>query len=478
MLKKLRDSAILMTWIAMAIRLGGFAIILPLILSYFPDEEVTVWLLFSAITSFQLIADFGFGQTFSREISYGFVGRSLGEQNDSSDIQSSPLEKAMAKPNWDSIQSATSVMLWLYRRLALMAILLFSVFGTWAAIIPIERLAQPEDAWIAWIIVILSTGVSIYGNAYSSFLIGANRIDLQKRWEAVVGGIALLAQAGVLVAGGGLLELVLTAQFGLIIQVLVNRSLTLHISDHRFGNTLGGNIDKRLLRVMWPAAWRTAIGAAMSLGISRGIAIAMANLLIASEAATVLLALRIIQAISGFSNVPFYIKIPELNRLRASRKIKMLATTSAKSMRISLCFFVIGAILVDLIARQLFSYIGSETQFPDQLFWLILALAFFAERFGAMHIQLLLTNNTAIAHVANGVTGVIWLLILFALFPIMGAFALPLSMLIAYTCFYSWYAVSPALQSMPGISFWKFEGKAALIPITIVIVWVVYITQF
>jgi hypothetical protein len=475
MLKKLWRSAIVMTWIAITVRLAGFALLLPLVLHYFSVDEVTLWLLFSAITSLQLLADFGFGQTFSREISYGFVGRSLVDSHDSSVNQPSDVEGAITKPNWGSIQSATTVMLWLYWRLALLAVLLFGALGTWAAIGPIERVTHPQLAWIAWIVVILSTGVSIYGSAYTSFLVGANRIDLQKRWEAVVGGIALLAQATVLFFGAGLLGLVLVAQVGLIAHVLVNRSLSLYVSDGRFGKTAGSNLDTRLLRVMWPTAWRTAIGSLMSLGISRGMAIAMANFLVASEAATVLIALRIIQTISQLSNVPFYVKLPELNRLRASGQISLLAKRSAKFMQASLLIYGIGAILVDLVARQLFAYIGSQTQFPDHLFWLTLMSAVFVERFGGMHIQLLLTSNTAIAHVANGVTGAIWIVGLYVLFPIMGDLALPVSMFIAYAGFYAWYSVAPALRSIPGVSFWKFEGKVAGIPLILLMAWVVYI---
>ena len=122
------------------------------------------------------------------------------------------------------------------------------------------------------------------------------------------------------------------------------------------------------------------------------------------------------------------------------------------------------------VARQLFAHIGSQTQFPDHLFWLILMSAVFAERFGGMHIQLLLTSNIAIAHVANGVTGVIWIVGLFVLLPIMGALALPVSMLIAYAGFYAWYSAAPALRSIPGVSFWKFEGQVVLIPVAYFIV--------
>ncbi len=475
MIGKLWQSSVLMTWMALGVRLGGFLILLPLVLYYFSAAEVSLWLLFSAIASFQLIADFGFGPTFSREIAYGFAGRSLVELHDDSVIQSPANVEDTVSPNWSSILSATAVMLWLYRRLSLLTLLLFAVLGTWSAMGPIGLVAQPQEAWLAWIVVALTTAASIYGNAYTSFLIGANRIELQQRWEALVIGISLLVQCGALIAGTGLLGLVLVAQLGLVAQVLVNRSLALHVSDGRFGNTIDGNLDKHLLHKMWPAAWRTAIGALMAIGVSRGVAIVMANLLVASESATVLLALRIMQAIAQISQVPFYTKIPELNRLRAGKKIALLAEKAGKSMRTSLWLYVVGAILVDLSARHLFTYIDSQTQFPDHLFWLVLMLAVFTERFGAMHIQLLLTSNKAIAHVANGVTGVIWIVSLFALFPIMGALALPLSWLIAVTGFYAWYSVVSARRSMPGISFWKFEGTVALIPVILTMAWIIYI---
>lgn len=466
-----------MTWAALAVRLGGFAILLPLVLAYFSVNEVTLWLLFSAIASFQLVADFGFGQTFSREISYGFVGRSLVDSDHSSINQLSSAEENISEPNWNSIQSAITVMLWLYLRFALLSVLFFGLFGTWAAIAPIENSDHPNLAWISWITVLISTAVSIYGTSYASFLVGANRIDLQKRWEALVGCLSLLVQVMVLIAGGGLLGLVLAAQLGLIVQILVNRSLCIRISNGKFKNN-NNYLDKRLLSAMWPAAWRTAIGSIMAMGMTRGMAIAMANLLVAAEAAPVLLALRVIQTISQISNVPFYTKIPEFNRIRASKKIRLLSEKSSKFMQLSLFLYVIGAIMIDFIARQFLAFVGSETQFPDHLFWSTLVLAIFAERFGAMHIQLLLTSNKAIAHIANGISGVICIISMFVLFPVIGVMAVPLSLLIANIGFYSWYTVIPTLQSISGISYFKYEARVALIPIILLISWIIYITKF
>lgn len=466
----------MMTWLALAVRLGGFAILLPLVLANFTDAEVSVWLLFSAIASFQVIADFGFGPTFSREISYGFAGRSLVGLQDPPVNQSKVDAEATAnqKPDWGAIASATAAMLWLYRRIALATFFLLAVFGTWAAMVPIERVAQTQAAWIAWGIVALTTATAIYGNAYASFLIGANRIDFQKRWEIVVGGISLLAQLITLILDMGLLGFVLVAQIGLVAQVFVNRALAFRISDGRFGNAGQSEMNQLVLRSMWPAAWRTAIGAIMSIGISQGMAIAMANLLVAAEAASVQLALRVMQIISQFSQVPFYTRIPELNRLRAGGQAAQLAVAAADAMRTSLWIFVAGAVMVDLGVRELLKLINSQTLFPDNLFWSLLLLAVFAERFGAMHINILLTSNRAIAHIANGVTGLIWIAGMFVFFPMIGSLALPLSMLIAYVGFYAWYSVMLSHRSMTEISFWGFERDAASFPSILVAIWAAY----
>lgn len=465
----------MMTWLALSVRLGGFALLMPLVLANFTDAGVSVWLLFSTIANFQIIFDFGFGPTFAREIAYGFAGRSLVGLQDPKALQSTADADASASPNWAAIASATAAMLWFYRRIALATLFLLAVFGTWAARAPIERTAQSQAAWIAWGVVALTTGAAIYGNAYGSFLIGANRIELQKRWEAVVGGISLLAQSGAVVLNTGLLGVVLVAQIAIVAQVLVNRALAFRVFGGHFENAGQSGPNQLVLRSMWPAAWRTAIGAIMSIGVSQGMAIAVANLLAAPAAASVQLALRVMQIISQFSQVPYYTRIPELNRLRARGQTALLALAAKRVMRTSLWIYVAGAITVDLAARQLLALVGSQTFFPDHSFWLVLTLAVFLERFGAMHIQLLLTSNRAIAHVANGVSGLIWIAGMYLLFPVIGSPALPVSMLIAYAGFYAWYSAIHSHRSMQGIPFLRFEVGVLATPSILAAAWVAYV---
>lgn len=462
-----------MAWSALAARVGGLAILLPLVLVRFSPMEVSVWLLFAAIANLQVIADFGFGPTFSREIAYGFSGHSLVGVREPS-VNSDNIEENSSLPNWTAITSAIVAMRWLYRRIAFVAFFIIGVLGTWAVKIPIERIAEPQMVWLSWCIVALTTTIMIYGNAYISFLIGANRIDLQKRWEALIVGISLVAQLITVVLNMEFFVLVLVAQMGFIVQFFVNRQLAIRVSESRFLNGGQNELNKIVLRSMWPAAWRTAIGAVMSLGVSQGMAITMANVLVAGEAASVQLALRVMQIISSFSQVPFYTRIPALNRLRANNQELPLILMAQSVMRLSFWVYLIGAIAVDLFVRKLLIFVDSQTQFPDQIFWVILVAAVFLERFGAMHIQLLLTSNKAIAHIANGITGLIWVFLMVYIFPIIGYLALPVSMLLSYIAWYVWYSAMHSYRALPNISVWHFESKSSLLPFILIVLWIVY----
>jgi hypothetical protein len=453
-----------MTWSAQAIRLGGFALLLPLVLARFSNAEVSAWLLFATLAGFQAVIDFGFGPTFSREIAYGFAGHSMIDRKHDYSDSEAPHESGIT-PDWTAIASATTAMFWLYRRIAAVALVLLATFGSWAVWKPVSHVVAPGEAWIAWASVVLSSAFAIHGNAYASFLIGANRIAWQKRWESIVTAVNLLCQLASVLAGFGLLGLVLVAQAGFVARALVNRRLMMHASTGHALITQPGDVHKQVIGALWPAAWRTAIGVILSIGISQGIVVAVANLFVAAQAASVQLALRIMQIINQFSQAPYYTRLPEFNRLRAARQSAALTGTASKAMRLSLWTFVAAAIAADLFARPLLAVIHSQTAFPDKLFWVIFMLAVYAERFGAMHVQLLLTRNIAIAHLANGGTGIIWLISLFALFPKLGMLAIPASMLIAYGGFYAPCAALLSHARLQAVSMWNFERRTSLLPL-------------
>ena len=452
-----------MSWGALSVRALSFAVVLPVALSKLGSAEVSAWLLFSTVASLQMLIDFGFSGTFSREISYALAGRST-------------TRMGMARHDCSvgSVSDATipeilATLRWLYLRLGLITFVLLAVAGSFAVATPIARTTNPAECWMAWAIVVVATSIAVYGSANSCALIGADRIYLQKRWETALGLLLLLAQLAALLRGGGLLALVTVTQLGSACIVVTNGFLTKSafrdIPQTRISHAAAGQHVARL----WPAAWRTAIGSMASFGVAQGIVIVAANILSAGEAATAQLGIRLAQILSQYSQVPFYTKIPRFNRLHAQRAPAELSVVATRSTRLSLNLFAITSILVAAAAPKALEVFGSKTRFPTIFFWGLLSLAYLVERIGAMHVQLLLTQNRVIAHYTNTTTALFWLATLALLWPSMGVNALPASMLVAYVLIYTPVSAFISHRTLPEAGGWRYEVRTAALPLALLL---------
>ena len=132
--------------------------------------------------------------------------------------------------------------------------------------------------------------------------------------------------------------------------------------------------------------------------------------------------------------------------------------------------YVAGFIGLGLFATPLLKLIGSNAEFVPPLLWGIMGLSMFAERYGAMHIQLYSTTNHIIWHIANGVSGIIYFVVSLALFQKIGVYAFPLGTLVAYLSFYSWYSSIHSYRAF-GLNFWLFERSTAFYPFITMIVY-------
>ena len=64
------------TWnlIATTLRVASGIIVLPLVLYFLPQEDLALWTIFLSFGAMVVLLDFGFSQTFSRNITYIFSG--------------------------------------------------------------------------------------------------------------------------------------------------------------------------------------------------------------------------------------------------------------------------------------------------------------------------------------------------------------------------------------------------------------------
>ena len=64
------------------LKIAVSVLLLPFVLKMLPSETVGVWSVFMTITAFSTMLDFGFGPTFSRNVSYIYSGVKALKQKD------------------------------------------------------------------------------------------------------------------------------------------------------------------------------------------------------------------------------------------------------------------------------------------------------------------------------------------------------------------------------------------------------------
>jgi O-antigen/teichoic acid export membrane protein len=178
--------------------------------------------------------------------------------------------------------------------------------------------------------------------------------------------------------------------------------------------------------------------------------------------------MRLIMTISQFSQAPFYSKIPLLSRLYAEGNQDELVRLARRGMGISHWAYVLSFVGLGVFGAPVLRHIGSNASFPSQLLWSLMGFAFFLERYGAMHVQLYTTTNHIIWHIANGVSGVLYIVIGAGLFGSIGVLAFPVGFLCGNLGFYSWYTASHAYKAF-NIEFPSFEYGSALGPFLVLV---------
>jgi hypothetical protein len=457
LLLRLWNSPTFTTWGSMATRLSAVAVVLPIVLIRFAPAEVAVWQLFASISTLILLFDFGLSPTFSRLLAFARGGAPLDAMGD---MRKRPTIPSDATP--DEISAKVfSTLMWVYPRLGMAIVILIGLLGTVALQRPIGATADPSGAWIAWVVVLGTSVLSFNGNAYAAALQGMDSIAPLRRWEVATG----LAQIGtsllVLMLNGGLLALVISYQCWLVVNLYRNRRLLKALHPILF--SIPARRDSQVMTVLWPATWRSGVGVLMSQGIIQSSGVIYSQVAPATEVASYLLALRLITTVSQFSQAPFYSKLPKLAELQASQQRDQQLATAQRGMRTAHWIFVLGVLAATAFVGPLLESIGSHTSFVAPEVWAVMGLAFFVERYGAMHLQLYSLTNHIVWHIANGITGVVMIAAAVTLYPILHTLAFPIAMLIAYAGFYAIYSVNRSATAL-NIPLFTFEAKASLLP--------------
>jgi hypothetical protein len=462
MIRRLWNSPTVTTWGSTATRALSVVVVLPLLLRRLTPAEIAVWYLLSTIIGLQTLADLGFAPTFTRFVAYAVGGAARAGV-----AAGTPGAGASLQPNWPLLGRIWSTMWVVYARVTLVAAAMLGVVGTLALMQPMRALEEPGRGWAAWVVVLVVSAAVLWANAYAAYLQGLNHVALFRRWEALTSIGAIITSFVVLLLGGRLFALVVANQGWAAISILRNRYLARSVEGGRLASMHRSGIDAEVFDAAWPPAWRSGAGMLLSRGAVYGSGLIYAQMAAAPELSTYLLALRAVQMVIDLAQAPFYSRIPLMARLQSEGRFDELLRIAQRAMRWAYWTYAAGFIAIGIIGGRVLPAIGSRVAFADPRLWALLGIAFFVERYGAMHIQLYSTTNHIIWHIANGVTGVIYLTVSLALIRPLGVYAFPIGVLIGDLGFYCWYSARHVYQTFD-VDFFRFE-RAVLLPPAIVV---------
>lgn len=460
-----------MTWGSFASKSLIIIVIFPLVLKKFSTEEIALWFLFATIISLQSLIDLGFTPSFVRIISYAMGGIKK------EDLKS-PRGFYLHKPNFQLLTEINSTMKSIFSILSFFWLLILIVFGSLAVNKNINLLSNDYEGWFSWLIIVIVSVINFYSNSYSAFLQGLNQIALLRRWETLFNIISIIFSFTILTLDKGLLWLVAINQIMVFFSSIRNRALSRRIIKKlKIQNSLSKfKVDTEIFKAIWPSAWKSALGIIMSFGVTQFTGIYFAQVGNVEMVAQYLFALRIITFINQFSQAPFYSKIPFLSKLFAQNKIEDISTISKKSMNLSFLTFVLPFGLTLLFGKFFLNLINSNIDFPDITLWSLIGLAFLCERFGAMHIQIYSLSNNIIWHKANGISGLLNILLILLLYKKIGVYAFPISMFLSLVLFYCWYSAKHSYKLLK-TKFFIFE-KTSFIPNLILFIFFILINNY
>ncbi|MBX3746969.1 MAG: hypothetical protein KF833_16800 [Verrucomicrobiae bacterium] len=421
------QSPTLTTWASFAARSLNLVLVLPLALGRYSAVEVQIWQILVTVSTLLFFLDLGMSPTFARLFARAVTPAGT---------------EGAGSTDFARVEALWRTMLIVYRWLGALAVLL-ALLGGWIVMRrPLSGLEQSGPAWMALAAVAIASPLTFLALGYGAYLQGLNHVALVRRWEAISSLGASLSALLVVWLHGSFLILVLVNQLWIGVTMVRNRFLALRVESGRAQTYERARLEPAIWWEVWPAIWRSGLGVLLTSGFVQATGLIYAQFGEPAAVAAYFVALRYLGAVSQFSSAPFYSKLPILARLQALKKIDALVELSKRGMQVAHLTYVGGASILGIALPWAMKQTGAETGSTPSAIWWLLAMGFFFERFGAMHLQLFSTTNIIRWHVAGGVSGLIMMTVTIPLIPIAGAYAFPAGILAGYLGFYSWYSAN------------------------------------
>ena len=159
------------------LKIAVSVLLLPFVLKMLPSETVGVWSVFMTITAFSTMLDFGFGPTFSRNVSYIYSGVKALKTEGFEGVEGESISI-----DYSLLKGVIKAMRWFYFRMSIVLFLLLATFGTYyIRVLLKDYLGNHTEVYISWTLLLIINTYNLYTLYYDALLQGKGLIKNQNK---------------------------------------------------------------------------------------------------------------------------------------------------------------------------------------------------------------------------------------------------------------------------------------------------------
>ena len=425
--------------LATLFRIGSGVLLFPMVLNMLPSETVGVWTIFTSVALITGIFDFGFNQSFARNISYVFSGvRSL--KRDGHELVD---DANVVDVDYGLLKNTIAAMRYFYSRMATVLFLLLAIGGTFYVYgLMQDYSGDVREVYVAWGIVCIVNSYNLYTLYYDSLLSGRGLVK-RKNQIVLIGNVAYLLLAVVLLLCGMGLVAIVASQ---LVSVLIIRGLS---RRSFYSAAIVEGLDgakvadyKAVLRAIVPNAVKlglASVGGFLTFRLSTFVGPIYISL---SDMASFGITLQLLSVVSSLALLYTNVYLPKVFQWRVEHRVEQVRRTFYTSMLLVFVVFVCGGLAIGLLGNWALDILGSDTQLLSGGLLLFLVVHYYLESNMVNATEYLLAKNEVPFYKRYVVSGCVTVCLLF--------------LFVGYCNWGLWGIIAAPMISQSVLQYWKW----------------------
>lgn len=443
---RIYGSAVAWSFVFTAIRAGGNLLVLPLMLHKLTPEDLGLWYVFLSLGGMASLVDFGFYPTMSRVTAFLWAGANEIQETGVHAVPSSG--DSQPEPNYRLLADLVKTMQIYYRGIGILITVLMGIFGTLWIEHKAHLLPDASEVLWAWLLFLAGIFVNITSGMWHPLLSGINQVRLNQQ-VFVIGLIAnyLTIVIGLLLGAGIFAPVAGFFLMGAVSRMAARTKFNQFSKAHEFAP--GAHWSARLLRALWPTAWRTGIvtlGIYATLNLGTLICSAFLGL---KAAASYGLSMQLMLAAMAIASSFIAVKLPIIAQMHALGRANEISRLVFPRMRwYWLVFTLLAAMAILFGDRVIQGWFRSQTPLLPTPLLIVLFIVGALEGHHGIFRELAVTAHRNPFALPVVVSGGLIVLLSSLLVPQFGMWGLILVPGVVQICFNNWWIVAVGLRSM------------------------------